>query len=131
MRPEALTPCATNNGISLPASRTLGDFAEIAQSESDVSYFIIEDKQQVVGVIPREAALGINTDHENGNHLGDIASKAYVYVREEAPFFDMLNRMRLNQATVALVSEQINPQSIAEVKGLISQNQITITWKKQ
>jgi len=59
--------------------------------------------------------------------LGEIASKRYTTVSEEATFLDILNHLYANQAPVALVLDNnaLTNGDLEHVKGLITKEELT------
>jgi CIC family chloride channel protein len=110
--------------LALPASRTFDEFARIAQGETDVSWFLVEEANSVIGVVAKDAAIGAADPSRSALTLGEIADKNYIVVPEETMLFDVIDRMRSHQASVALVARKSAPLSIEDVKGLITKGHI-------
>jgi CIC family chloride channel protein len=109
---------------ALSASRTLGEFARIVQVEKDVSWFLVGEANSIIGVIAKDAAIDAADPSRSALTLGEIADKNYVVVPEEAMLFDVIDRMRSHQASVALVTMKSTPLSVESVKGLITKGHI-------
>jgi CIC family chloride channel protein len=113
--------------ITLPASMTLVDFARnIATSES-TSYFLVRENNKVCGVVSKQEALRSLHQREKRKTLGEIASKSYTTVSEEATFLDILNHLYANQAPVALVldNKALTNGDLDHVIGLITKEELT------
>jgi CIC family chloride channel protein len=106
--------------MALPASSRLDEFARIAQGEVDVSWFLIEEANRVIGVVAKDAAIGAVEPSRCALTLGEMADKNYIVVAEETMLLDVIDRMRSHRASVALVTGESEPLSVENVRGLIT-----------
>jgi CIC family chloride channel protein len=110
--------------MALPASCTLDEFARIAQGEVDVSWFLVEEANRVIGVVAKDAAIGAVEPSRCALTLGEMADKNYIVVFEETMLLNVIDRMRSHQASVALVTRKSEPLSVENVRGLITKAHI-------
>jgi CBS domain-containing protein len=75
-------------------------------------------------VVARDSALGGLGEKSTQNTLGQVASRNFVTIREGATLFAVAEQMRAHVASVALVADQITEVKAAQVKGIISRQQI-------
>ena len=59
--------------------------------------------------------------------LRDMAQRTYVTVEASASLFDLLNCMRTENARVALVVSKTPPQSVSDVLGVITRDNIAVS----
>lgn len=113
--------------VTLSSSMTLMDFARnVAVSES-ASYFLVKKDRKICGVISKQEALRTLHKREKNRTLGELASKKFTTVSEEATFLDILNHLYANQALVALVMDNnaLTDDDLDHVKGLITKEELT------
>ena len=108
----------------VPSSSTLQEFARIVSAQPTISYFLVEEQHNVRGLIAREAALKVLEQSGKSITVGEIAATDYVTVTENSTFFDILARMRADQASVALVGRRSDTNSVDNIQGLITKTQI-------
>ncbi len=106
----------------LPASMPIGDFARLASLE-DSPVFLVEDRKSILGIVSAKDALKA-LDAPSGVTLGDLAEKKYIVVSEESPVFEILSRMREEEATTALVAHNVNEASLEDILGIITRDHI-------
>jgi CIC family chloride channel protein len=111
--------------MALPASRTLEEFARTARGEVDISWFLVEEANRIIGVVARDAAAGAVELSRRAIPLGKVADKNYIVVAEETMLLDVISRMRSHQASVALVTRRKSePFFVEDVTGLITKAHI-------
>jgi chloride channel protein, CIC family len=106
----------------LPASMPIGDFAKLA-SVGDSAVFLVEDRKSILGIVSAIDALKA-LDAPSGVTLSDLAEKKYIVVSEQSPVFAILNRMREEEATTALVAQNANEASLEDIVGIITRDSI-------
>ena len=106
------------------SSSTLAEFARIVAAQPAISYFLVEEQGAVQGIIAREAALKVLDQAGKSITVGKIATTDYVTVAESSTFFDVLARMRANQAAVALVGRGADTSVVDNIRGVITKTQI-------
>ena len=112
--------------VTLPSTMTLVDFARNVAIRESASFFLVKDHRKLCGVVSKQEALRSLRQSEKRKTLGEIASKKYTTVSEEATFLDILNRLYANQASVALVldADALSDNDLDHVKGLISKEEL-------
>jgi chloride channel protein, CIC family len=110
--------------LSLPASTRLDEFAQRILYLPEVSHVIIENQKRIVGVVSKEMALIDLEPTNKATTLGELATKNYITVAEETTFFEVINSMRTHGIPYALVSYDMQSDSIDSIKGLITKQTI-------
>lgn len=105
------------------ASSRLDKFAQIVSEQTAISCFLVENND-IVGVITKEAALGVLDGSNNTTMLGEIANKDYITVPEDMTLFEVIAEMRSSRAAVALVTRDGRTASAENVEGLITKERI-------
>ncbi len=113
---------------TVPSSATIEDFAEVVAKETSAPYFIVLDDRTIVGIVEMCAALGALNESTRLVKIGDIARKDFVFVTQKSTFADILEAMRNDRASVALVTSNSNSTStsvlIEKTLGIITKQQI-------
>jgi CIC family chloride channel protein len=113
-----------NFGI-LKATSSLEDFVQAASKQGAVSLFLLYDSDRVIGVLERENAVDcVGQIITESDSLPELSQKNFVIVSKESTLFYVLERMRQEKASVALVTETGVITSQDDVKGLITKQQI-------
>jgi CIC family chloride channel protein len=111
--------------MALPASTTLGEFAQIVSKHNAISSFLVEDRnKRIVGVVSRDVALTASDQAGAATTLGDIKSKDFVSVSEGVALLEVLEKMRYSNTSIALVTDGQSVVSMDGVKGLITRQHI-------
>jgi CBS domain-containing protein len=112
---------------TIAAETTLDQFAAQTMPDREVmATYIVERSGEVVGFLTGEAALAAAGRSAAGSTaLGDVASRAYVTVPEDARLLEIIAQMRDREALVALVAPQREDTAAAQVEGLITQERLT------
>jgi CIC family chloride channel protein len=112
---------------SVPAQTTLADFtAEIVPGHGAIANYLVERDGEIVGLVTREGVLAAAGQLTEGTTpLGELASKAYVTVQEDARLLEVIARMRDQQAAVAMVAPKRDVVLADHVEGLITRDRLT------
>jgi CIC family chloride channel protein len=111
--------------MALPASTTLGEYAQIVSKHSTLSTFLIEDRhKRIIGVVSRDVALRPSDQTNPATTLGDIKSDDFVSVTEETALSEILEKMRSSNTSIVLVTDGKSVVSTDSVKGLITKQQV-------
>jgi CIC family chloride channel protein len=112
---------------TIAAEITLDQFAAQTMPDREVmATYIVERSGEVVGFLTGETALAAAGRSAAGSTaLGDLASRAYVTVPEDARLLEIIAQMRDREALVALVAPQREDTAAAQVEGLITQERLT------
>jgi CIC family chloride channel protein len=113
--------------LILPASNTLREFFRIASEQTAVSSFLVEDSNGgIIGVVSKHAVIALGALGQSGESvtLGEITSKNFVTVSEEAILLDIIGKMHSKKVFIALVTAGSEIPQAANVKGLIRTQQI-------
>ncbi len=108
----------------LSASTTIPDFARIVAADSGISYFLVEERGKIAGIVPNDAALKVLDSSGSQLQLQDIMQRSYVTVTEKATLHEVLERMHAEEAQVALVAAKSPPLSPGDILGLITKERI-------
>lgn len=108
---------------TVPAAGSLEDWAEIAAQRPGVSYFLVHDGDTVFGFLMRDFFPPKNPPVA----LRDLADARFVTVGENMQLFEVMNRMRLARASVALVTDGTVEPVVSHIRGLVARQQIAET----
>jgi CIC family chloride channel protein len=114
----------TKDFARIPAATTLKEFAQIVFEKESVPAYLVEDRDKIAGFVRREAALGTLKNGESSITMGKIADQNFIAVQERTALFDVLVRMRVKGASIALVTDDPSSVSSSRVKGLIWREQL-------
>jgi CIC family chloride channel protein len=109
---------------TLPATTALNDFARFVSERAANSYFLVEDRNIVIGFATKDAALGALNQSGETITLGEVASQDYITLAQDATLFDVIAGMRANHVSVALVTCDVEAATADNVLGLITKCQI-------
>jgi chloride channel protein, CIC family len=110
--------------VAVPAAGTIEDFARIASEQPEVSCFLVEGPEGLVGFLTRDSALRPSLQREKPVTLADLADRAFVTVGEDMPLLDVMTRLRAAGASVALVTDGTGTLSGGSVRGLVTKDRI-------
>jgi chloride channel protein, CIC family len=114
----------TDDVAPFPATTSLDSFSQLIREGRKISHFLVEYESGDIGIVARDAALGALLESEKGKALGDIATKNYVTVTENTPFYEVVTHMRMSHASVALVVSGNDAKLSNNIKGLITKELI-------
>lgn len=106
------------------ASSTLDEAAHLLAERADVSWFLVVDADDVVGVVTRSEALGALDQPGREATLGELARREWIRVSPRTPLADIVSRIRVRRAFYALVVETGGPITPDSVRGLITKVEI-------
>jgi chloride channel protein, CIC family len=109
--------------VAFATTTLLEDMGTVVNKEMGVPTVLAYDDTGIVGVLGKQDLLAALALYDGKITLGDIASKNYVIVGEEATFFDVRSQMHRGNATTALVinGSEILPQAVI---GIITRHQL-------
>ena len=110
--------------VAVPAAGSIEDFVRTASERPEVSCFLVEGPEGLVGFLTRDAALQPCGQPGKPVTLADLADRSFVTVGEDMPLFDVMTRLRATGASVALVTDGTDKVSGVGVRGLITKQQI-------
>lgn len=110
--------------VAVPADGGIDDFVRIATERPEVSCFLVEGPDGLVGFLTRDSALRPPDPQEKLLTLAELADRSFVTVGEDMPLLDTMTRLRIAGATVALVTDGKDKVSGNGVSGLITKQQI-------
>jgi CIC family chloride channel protein len=120
--------------VTVPAEATLDRFVRSAAHSAAVTHFLVVDANGVIGVLTPQAAISALAESERPLIMKDLAHKNFIAVPEDVTLFDVMSRLRLNDASVALVTRRdagADPESeataAADVVGIIDKDRIADT----
>jgi CIC family chloride channel protein len=109
---------------TVPATTVLHDFARLVSEQAANSYFLVEDRNTVIGFATKDVALGALNQTGEMVTLGEVASRDYITLAQDATLFDVIAGMRANHVSVALVTRDGEATTADDVLGLITKCQI-------
>ncbi|HTU19052.1 MAG TPA: chloride channel protein [Gemmataceae bacterium] len=111
--------------VGVPADGSIADFARIATGHPEVSCFLVEGSQGLVGFLTRDSALRpAGHPPEAPLTLSDLAQRKFVTIGMDMPLLDVMSRLRAAGASVALVTDSIAKAPGEGIRGLITKQQI-------
>lgn len=109
---------------TVPATTALHDFARLVSEQAANSYFLVENRNIVIGFVTKDAALGALNQTGETITLGEVASQDYITLAQDATLFDVIARMRAHHVSVALITRDGEATTAGNVLGLITKCQI-------
>jgi CIC family chloride channel protein len=111
--------------VTVPACTTIDEFSGIVSKRPTAPFYLVEDHNAVVGFLGKDAVLAGREQPGKVITMGEIASRDYATLAEEATLFDVLARLRFNHVSILLVTNNGSGSVAAdEVKGLITKQQV-------
>lgn len=101
----------------------LKDYALMALDRKQVSWYVVEEKGQILGVVSSMQALDSIGPEGGDTEVGEAAEKNYIVVRPEEMVLDVDENMKSKNARLALVSDKgiLAPE---DVQGIITFDRI-------
>jgi CIC family chloride channel protein len=109
----------------VPGSGTLAQFSRVLAKHVTESNFVVADGDSIVGLLTKAAALEAIGQAPKTTSLKEIASRNYLIVAEDVTLLEVIARMHVSQAPVAVVTSHGRVDSIANVEGLITKETIS------
>jgi CIC family chloride channel protein len=110
--------------VAVPADGTLDDFVRMATERPEVSCFLVEGAEGLVGFLTRDSALRPAVPSEKPIKLADLADRGYVTITEDMPLLEVMTRLHATGVSVAIVTDGASKVVVPGVRGLISKQQI-------
>jgi CBS domain containing-hemolysin-like protein len=102
----------------------LDDFVRVATERPDVSCFLVEGPEGLVGFLTRDLALRPSQQQQKPVTLGDLADRKFITVGENAQLLEVMTRLRSAGVTVALVTDDTAKLGPGSIRGLVTREQI-------
>ena len=109
--------------VAVPAGGTIEDFVRTASERPEVSCFLVEGPEGLVGFLTRDSALRPAQPLDKVT-LADLADRRFVTVGQDTPLLEVMTRLRDRRRSVALVNDGMDKVSGSGVRGLITKQQI-------
>jgi len=111
--------------LVLPREASFDEFLAAHGQEGRMRHVVVTDKGRLFGVIRINTGLrrGL-TGASTGVTLGDVASRNFTVVGEEAVAFDVINRMWRRGAIMAVVVRGRGPPHGEDVAGVITKEHV-------
>ncbi len=109
--------------VAVPAGGSVEDFVQIALERPEVTCFLVEGPEGLVGFLTRDSALRPAKQTEKPSTLAELADQRFITVREDTPLLDLMTSLRAAGAHVALVTDGLDRTS-GGIRGLITKQQI-------
>jgi CIC family chloride channel protein len=109
---------------TLPAGDGLEDLVRVASERPEVSCFLVEGSEGVVGFLTRESVGLPSRKPEEAVTLADLADRRFVTVGEQMPLLEVMTRLRVASATLALVTDGTDRVTGEGVRGVITKQRI-------
>jgi CIC family chloride channel protein len=105
----------------LPASSTLDTFAKIVLEHPKQLCFFVHDEDRIVGLVGREAAVGVLDQPHSATTLGQVATLPFIVVSAETTLADLLGEMYAKGVSVALVAANTTSPSRTDIQGVVTE----------
>ncbi|HEV8060279.1 MAG TPA: chloride channel protein, partial [Gemmataceae bacterium] len=109
---------------TVSAGASLDDFVRVATERPDVSCFLVEGPEGLVGFLTRDLALRPSQQQQKPVTLGDLADRKFITVGENAQLLEVMTRLRSAGVTVALVTDDTAKLGPGSIRGLVTREQI-------
>jgi CIC family chloride channel protein len=110
--------------VVVRADGNINDFVRTASEQPEVSCFLVEGPNGLIGFLTRDSALRPSQPPQKPIALADLADRKYIKVSEETPLLDLMKRLRDADVFVALVIGASGTTLDKSVRGLITKQQI-------
>lgn len=115
---------AVSDFVFVAAVTTLGEFAALVAKQPSIPIFLVGDQQHIVGFVRNPADQDILKKNADTTRLGEIAESNFVTVSGETFLRDVIARMNVSGAAIAIVVATTGSSPDGQVIGLISRQQI-------
>jgi CIC family chloride channel protein len=110
--------------VFLRADSTLDGLRQKLAEPGATPLFVVERDSDIKGVLTEEMAYRAMREHPQAPNVGELASVNYDVISENTTLFEIITRMHTNRTDVFLVSENIAVNTLEEIHGWISKDQI-------
>jgi CIC family chloride channel protein len=108
----------------LPSTTTLGNYVELLSEQKSNPNAVVEKSGKVLGILGEDLALKSIAKHGKKVTAGDVVVKNYIIVLPDAKVFDIVEMLRTQKATVALVLNNPEDISTQNIAGIIDKDRI-------
>jgi len=109
---------------TVPAGGGLEDLVRTASEKPEVSCFLVQGAEGIVGFLTREAVTRPSAQQEEAATLADLADPGFITVEEATPLLEVMTRLRAADATLALVTDGADRTSEESLRGVITKRSI-------
>ncbi len=113
-----------NHFVAVPADGVLDDFVRIATKQPQVTCFLVEGREGLVGFLTRDRALCSPDQHAGPQVLSELADHKFIVVGEDTLLLDVISHLQATGASVAIVTDGSDNAQLGDVRGLITKDQI-------
>ncbi|MGB8334991.1 MAG: chloride channel protein, partial [Desulfobacterales bacterium] len=114
----------------LPAPTTVDDYVQSLSSKPPTLNAVVEESGTILGIFGEEQAMRSIAEHGGKESIGEISDKNYVKVLPDTKVFDIVEMLRAQKATVALVLNDPEDFSTKNIIGLVDKNRILDTMEE-
>jgi predicted transcriptional regulator len=111
--------------VVLSAGGSMEDFSQTVPEHPEVSVFLVENQDGVVGFLNRHSVLQPPRQPEKQITLADLAHRRFIMVGADMPLLDVMIHLRTTNASIAFVTEDSNKATGSTVRGVITKERIT------
>ena len=108
----------------LPSTTTLGNYVDALSEQKSNPNAVVEKSGKVLGILGEDLALKSIAKHGKKVTAGDVVDKNYITVLPDAKVFDIVEMLRAQKATVALVLNNPEDISTQNIAGIIDKDRI-------
>ncbi|TWJ16554.1 CIC family chloride channel protein [Geobacter argillaceus] len=113
----------------IPATLTVKELAEMVRNEPEARWFLIMKAEKLIGLLSREAALESAVIQAAAGLVETLPSLSFIVVEKDVQFYSIIVRMRLANASVAIVVHGEGGAS-KNLVGIIGEEQVAKTISK-
>lgn len=110
--------------LIVAADCTIDDFMRMADGRTDVSYFLVEAREGLVGFLSRETVFRAPGNPHTARTVADLADRRFITLTEETPLHDVMSRTAAAGVDVIMVADGLASPSARHVRGLITRTEI-------
>ncbi len=110
--------------VLVSADCTIDDFTLMASSRPEISYFLVEAPEGLVGFLTRSSVVRPSGNPHTSRTVAELADAKFIIVGEETPLHDVMTRAGTALVDVILVTDGFASASARTVRGLVTKTQI-------
>lgn len=111
---------------TIPSNSSILDLMDLIGKDKELRWIIVTDAGNVTGLLSREGVLESAAFSNSTDPVATVPSLSYITIREDLQFYGIIVRIRLANASAALVMHE-GSGSPEDVAGVIGEAQISQT----
>ena len=110
--------------VLVAADCTIDDFALMASTRPETSYFLVVAPEGLVGFLTRASVARPSGTPHTARTVADVADRKFIIVSEEKPLHDVMSRAGTAVVDVIIVTDGVATPAGRNVRGLITKTEI-------